>query len=111
MYRFVEAKASLKDLEKSVKNKFRWDWLSEEVESKSLFRGKTLKGKIGDCIRKVDVAGRAQCTWCNDVINYEAAGKKVSVFVYTSSGDLRKILNKNYMIITDKTAVPLFIYC
>jgi hypothetical protein len=82
MWHYTPLYAPIKDLEKAVKNKFCWAWLEDENMSK--IGRKTMKCRIGDCIRKIDVPGRIVCTWCNDVINYEKGGKKVGCFRFCS---------------------------
>ena len=63
----------LKDIEKSVKNKFRWDWLDHEV----LIAGS--KVKIGDTILKREEAGLAWCSLCCKDIRYASRGRAVIV--------------------------------
>ncbi|KAG1681765.1 Endoribonuclease Dicer [Nymphon striatum] len=69
--------AAVKEIDKSVSNKFRWDWLDKTAK----LTIKTSKGseevteKIGDFIAKIDVPGKAQCLYCNETITYGSRGR------------------------------------
>ena len=56
-----------KELEKDVKNKWRWEWLSEVDED---------GGKWGTWLKKPDISGVAFCELCGKTINYKSSGKK-----------------------------------
>jgi hypothetical protein len=63
----------LKTVEKSVKNKLRWQWLETTIEI-------TLKGErksipLIKWIRKIDVPGKAKCIICDKIISYGARGR------------------------------------
>ncbi|KAG1684638.1 Transcription initiation factor TFIID subunit 3 [Nymphon striatum] len=68
---------AVKEIDKSVSNKFRWDWLDKTVK----LTIKTSKGseevteKIGDFIAKIDVPGKAQCLYCNETITCGSRGR------------------------------------
>jgi hypothetical protein len=64
---------SLKEIEKDVKNKFRWDWLDFEVEICGF------KVKIGDSVCKRTEPGLAFCTLCSKDIKYGGRGRAVIV--------------------------------
>jgi hypothetical protein len=58
---------NLKTVEKSVKNKFRWQWLETTVEI-------TLKGErksipLIEWIRKINAPGKAKCIICDKIIS------------------------------------------
>jgi len=56
-----------KDLEKHVKNKWRWEWLNE-VEADG--------GKWGQWLKKPEISGVGFCEACGRTINYQSSGKK-----------------------------------
>ena len=56
------------DIDATVRNKFSWKWLEKSVET----NGQSVL--LGEFIRKVDQAGKALCTLCNDMINYGSRG-------------------------------------
>ena len=61
---FVDRKASIKDIDKSVKNKWNWNWLDKTVHvlPLSIF------------IRKIDEPGIAFCVLCKANIKYGGKG-------------------------------------
>jgi hypothetical protein len=63
-------------IDKNVKNKFRYEWLETvvKVESKKHGLAET-EVKLSDCIDKIDIAGKATCKYCSDLINYGGKGK------------------------------------
>ena len=69
--------AAVKEIDKSVSNKFRWDWLDKTVKLtiKSGKDSEEVIEKIGDFIVKINVPGKAQCLYCNDVITYGSRGR------------------------------------
>ena len=70
LYKIIErnnAGTSAKEVDKSIKNKWVWDWLTE----------KDVNGDfLSDYIKKIDQPGVALCSWCNDTIVYGSSGKK-----------------------------------
>lgn len=64
-----EHKARLCD--KLEKNKFRFDWLTKEVE---IDEDKKTKVTTGETIKKVDISGKVICELCNDLIYYGSKG-------------------------------------
>ena len=60
---------SVKDIDKTVKNKFRWSWLQEKVK----LDGNDLSF---ECFKKLTSPGHVLCTLCTDKINYASSGKK-----------------------------------
>lgn len=59
-------KLTVKDIDKSVKNRWNWAWLERSA-------GDTL---LDSFIRKLPAPGRAYCLWCESEINYAASGAK-----------------------------------
>ena len=71
-----ENEALVKDINKDVKNKFRWSWLERTI-TLTVKIGKNTEDvveKLGDYIAKCDVPGKAQCLYCDDTINYRSRG-------------------------------------
>ena len=56
-----------KQLEANIKNKWRWEWLSESDS-----RGE----KWGDWLQKPEASGMAFCQYCNKTMNCKSNGKK-----------------------------------
>ena len=71
-----ENMALVKEIDKSVKNKFRFEWLEKTVTIKIKVDKKThnVVEKVGDFIAKCDIPGKAKCTYCNDIISYGSRG-------------------------------------
>ena len=59
--------SNIKEIEKGVKNIFRWEWLQENDCNDSF---------LSDYIRKVDLPGKVVCTICKALISYQSGGKK-----------------------------------
>ena len=66
---------NLKNLEKAVKNKFRWHWLETTVEI--TLKGERKAKSLIEWIRKIDVPGKAKCIVCDKIISYSAQGRIV----------------------------------
>jgi len=66
--------ARLKEVEKDVDNKFSWAWMERPVTV--YLAGDKVTTKLRDYMKKVDIPGKALCTWCNELIKY---GKKGSI--------------------------------
>ena len=64
----------VREIDVKIKNKFRFEWMETTVLLKSK-KCNECEVKLGDSIEKVDVPGKAQCSYCNDVINYGSKGK------------------------------------
>ena len=75
--------------EPEVKNKFRWDWL-DNVFTVDLDKEK-VQVCVGDFIRKIDVAGKALCIFCNDMINYGSRGYKTIIQHVESQKHIRNL--------------------
>ena len=58
---------SLKGIEEGVKNSFWWVWLEEKDQNGQF---------LSEYIRKVNIPGKALCTYCNSLLNYSSGGKK-----------------------------------
>ena len=69
------------DKEKGVKNCWNFGWLDQTVSIpwKHQLKEKTVEVSLGDCISKINQAGKAHCDWCQDILNYGSNGKKVLV--------------------------------
>ena len=61
---------NISEIDKGCRYKFDWSWLEEMGEDKNL---------IGNYIRKVDVAGKVLCEWCDDPINYANRGRQAVI--------------------------------
>lgn len=64
----------VKEIDKHIKNKFRWDWLEREIVD--TVGKKEVTTLFCDFIRKIDRPGKALCTWCQDTIDYGTRGFK-----------------------------------
>ena len=58
--------AYLKEIDSNIKNGFRWAWL-EEKDCNDNF--------LSDYIRKVNIAGKVLCTYCNQLLSHKSGGK------------------------------------
>jgi hypothetical protein len=63
----------IREIDKSCKNKFKWNWLETEVTIK--LKSGEKKVMLSEHIRKIDVDGRAKCIVCPDILNYGGRGK------------------------------------
>ncbi len=59
MEKEVDRSANLAEIERSVKNKFKWAWLEEKYVNGDY---------LADYVRKLTLPGYAYCKWCNDKI-------------------------------------------
>lgn len=66
----VEREANLKQIDRGVKNRFNWRWL-ESKDSGGYF--------LSDYMRKIDIAGKARCIVCNQIVSYGSSGMKALV--------------------------------
>ena len=57
---------NIKDIDKSCKNKFRWDWLEEKDDNGDY---------LSTYIRKLDIPGKVKCDLCKVDITYASTGK------------------------------------
>ncbi|GFR78886.1 hypothetical protein ElyMa_004006600 [Elysia marginata] len=64
--------ATVKEVDKDCKNKFKFQWLEEEVHVK--LGALNYKVKIGDSIVKINVSGKASCEWCHSLLTYKGKG-------------------------------------
>jgi hypothetical protein len=58
----------LKIVEKSMKNKFRWQWLETTVEI--MLKGERKFILLIEWIQKIDAPGKAKCIICDKIISY-----------------------------------------
>ena len=65
-YRFVDREDDIrKTYDDRVKNKFKWEWLTEKD---------THGDFLSSDIRKIDADGLAWCCFCRNVVNYSNSG-------------------------------------
>ena len=77
-----EHEVILEDLEKDVKNKWRWEWIQACIDiddpakkyPKLNWRYGSLKMVVKDHIKKVDIPGGAWCSICSKNITYSDSG-------------------------------------
>lgn len=64
------------EIDKTVKNKFKFSWLMQTIKLKVKLNGKEeeVEEKLEDYIAKTDQPGQAQCTYCKELINYGSRG-------------------------------------
>lgn len=72
MANVVSDSVRLREIDKNEKNKFRFDWLTKTVKLK--LGDKETEVIVGDCVKKVDVSGKAICNLCTDFILYGNRG-------------------------------------
>ena len=73
----VQVNADLTKIDKSIKNKFKWDWLREKDPNGVFY---------SDYVRKVVTPGVCICVWCNNkALKYGSSGKKILKLHSTSS--------------------------
>ena len=60
--------AYLKEIDSNIKNGFRWAWL-EEKDCNDNF--------LSDYIRKVNIAGKVLCTYCNQLLSHKSGSKNI----------------------------------
>jgi hypothetical protein len=65
--KFLHEGFNTKDIKKSTKNKWRWEWLSKCDRNGDNY---------GNWLKKPDVPGVAFCTVCRKTIKYGSSGKK-----------------------------------
>ena len=63
----VERGSDIKKIDCGIKNKFQWKWIENKDQSGTF---------LSDYFRKIDVAGKARCTVCNQTIKYGSSGAK-----------------------------------
>ncbi|GFN88405.1 hypothetical protein PoB_001491100 [Plakobranchus ocellatus] len=63
-----------KEIDAKVKNRFRYEWLETTVNLKSK-KLSEIEVTLGGSIEKLDLPGKALCSFCNDVISYGGKGK------------------------------------
>ena len=63
----VDRGANINEIDATVRNKFRWEWLSDQDPNGDFY---------SDYVRKIGKAGYVVCKWCDKQINHGVAGKK-----------------------------------
>ena len=59
---FATTTDDVREIDKTVRNKWRWDWLEND--------------KMKQYLRKVKQPGQAFCTICKKTLQYQSSGKK-----------------------------------
>ena len=92
-------KGAVKATDASVTNIWSWKWPDEPLQH-SFDKIGPVKYTLGECIRKIDVAGIAWCLWCEDKISYGSNGKKHLVNHCSTDKhlDILKVRVTNYQI-------------
>ena len=70
------------------KNHFKPEWLT--------YNEKSGQYKLGDCIRKAEIEGRAFCSWCNALINFTSRGR-VALVDHTGTAKHRRVADARRM--------------
>ena len=82
----------IKEIDKDVGNKFKWQWLDHEIDlTKSQPKKSTaaatatsasspagsavIRVRIGETVKKAEEPGKAFCTLCHSLINYGSRGR------------------------------------
>ena len=71
-----EEESRVSEIDKDVKNKFKWEWLEKIVKFDMKIGKQTqnVSEPLANFIKKSDIAGKALCVYCNDLINYGSHG-------------------------------------
>ena len=77
----VDEDVNIDALDSMFKNKFRWDWLSQQDSRGDWY---------GEYVIKINTPGYALCTWCNRVMVYGSMGVKSLKSHSSSSKHLKK---------------------
>ncbi|XP_069960576.1 zinc finger and BTB domain-containing protein 9 isoform X5 [Cherax quadricarinatus] len=64
---------NLKNLERGISNKFRWDWLEREIPI-TINQNKVYY-KVGEFISKVNIGGKCWCWTCRELLDYASRGR------------------------------------
>ena len=81
MAAFVERGCDIASIDRHVRNKFRWDWLTEKDHQGDF---------LSDYIWKSTAPGKAFCTYCNDYLSYDKGGKAPLKLHSTSKKHVQK---------------------
>ena len=73
----------VRELDKTVKDKWKWQWLLEDVEVVIKPGWAKEKCNIGEFGRKVNLPGKMKCTLCDKFVNYGSRGKVAIKFHFT----------------------------
>ena len=66
-------KANIDEIDKGMKNLFRWNWL-EKLVIINVVGKESMTAVLAECIRKVNECGRVLCVFCNDFVRYASRG-------------------------------------
>lgn len=71
-----EDESRVQEIDKDIKNKFKWKWLEKQVTISVKFHRTTqnVTETLAAFVKKVDIPGKALCIYCNDLINYGSRG-------------------------------------
>ena len=81
------------EIDSAVKNKWNWSW--PEVTVAATVKGRAVTVRLGDAIDKIDIAGKAKCTWCCVVLNYGSKGKSLLTRHLTTKEHLSAIIHNS----------------
>ncbi|KAL8588059.1 hypothetical protein ACOMHN_012097 [Nucella lapillus] len=81
------------DKDAGVRNSWNFSWLQGTVELKwrEKEKEKSVEVKLGDTISKINEAGKAVCSLCEDVIRYGSNGKKALTLHVTTAKHVTKV--------------------
>ena len=67
-----EEEFRVSEIDKDVKNKFKWEWLEKIVKFDVKIGKQTqnVSEPLANFIKKSDIAGKALCVYCNGLIRY-----------------------------------------
>lgn len=89
----------IKTIDKTVKNKFKWEWLQEKLDG---------GGYFSDIFRKLKEPGFVYCTTCTDRINYGSSGKKALLAHVKRPSHLKKQKEKKADSLTQPPLAAMF---
>ena len=65
--KILDRDANIKEIDAKCSNKFSWSWLEMKDNNGDFY---------SDWARKVNLAGKTLCIWCDDTLSYGSSGKK-----------------------------------
>nr|XP_006811877.1 PREDICTED: ankyrin repeat and protein kinase domain-containing protein 1-like [Saccoglossus kowalevskii] len=106
--------SAVQEINKDIRNKFCWAWLDKEVTLtvRSRKEDEVVTEKLSDFIGKCEVFGKAQCLYCNDLINYGSrfnwtALHYVARYGYTDIPEVLILADANVNATDDSQHTPL----
>ena len=90
----------VRELEKGVKEKWKWTWLDDSTEITLPNSSEKVKCNYGEFIRKINTPGKATCTLCDKLMNYGNRGKAClkSHFLTEEHRRRVKLRRTNYVV-------------